>query len=221
MNPYKLISNENIKAEFFRLAGQILTFVTNWEDSQINPNMMRAYSRKRPAQEALTDYRESIRRQLINESTEFRLSYAKDKQRIRSSNAEYAPASEQTIKVLNKQLKEPSELIFFKGGVYECTMNDHRGRYNQSQLVLMVDLPSQESIESFDAIPLWIAPSGINIINFERDNLPTKEELTTSGWNEIYIGCAPERVILGSRGIQGIRLQYSLKHIGAITINKS
>lgn len=100
-------------------------------------------------------------------------------------------------------------------------MNDHRGRYNQSQLALMLDLPSQESIESFDAIPLWIAPSGINIINFERDNLPTKEELTTSGWNEIYIGCAPERVILGARGIQGTRLQYSLKHIGAITINKS
>ena len=36
-----------------------------WEDSQINPNMMRVCSRKHHAQEALNDYRESVRQQLV------------------------------------------------------------------------------------------------------------------------------------------------------------
>ena len=65
MNPYDLTNNNTIKSEFYELAGQILTLVSSWEDSQINPNMMRAYSRKHPAQEALNDYRESVRQQLV------------------------------------------------------------------------------------------------------------------------------------------------------------
>ena len=221
MEPDKLIGNNDLKNEFFNLCNQILTFTSTWEDSRINPNMMRAYSRIRPALEALNEYKQSIRRQLLIESIEFRSSFSKDRQRSRSSNAEYGPASEQTIRYLNKHLKEPTEIIFFVGGVYECTINDNRGRYNQSQLALMVDLPSQEAVQSFDAIPLWIAPSGTNTINFGRDNLPTKDELRALDWNEIYIGCAPERIIVSTRGVQGVRLQYSLKHIGAITINKS
>ena len=78
MNPYNLINDNRIKTEFYELAGQILTFVSNWEDSQMNPNMMRAYSQKQPGQEAVNDYRESVRQELINESREFCLSYIQE-----------------------------------------------------------------------------------------------------------------------------------------------
>ena len=74
MNPFNLINDDRIKTEFYELAGQILTFVSSWEDLQINQNMMRAYSQKQPAQEALTNYIESVRQELINESREFCLS---------------------------------------------------------------------------------------------------------------------------------------------------
>ena len=75
--------------------------------------MMRAFSRIRPAQEALNEYRESIKRQLQNTNTPYRVAKASDMQRTRSTNSDYSAASQQSIKALNKELKEPSELVFF------------------------------------------------------------------------------------------------------------
>ena len=71
LDPYELRSSEELKNDFFALAEQILTFVPNWEDEQINPNMMRAFLRKIPAQETLVAYRESIKRQLTSEGKVF------------------------------------------------------------------------------------------------------------------------------------------------------
>ena len=221
MNPFDLIENNEIKEEFFDLAGTILTFVVNWEDRRIDPNMMRIYSRIRPAQDALNDYRESIKQQLDNESITYRIVKARDRQRNQSTNAEYGPASIQSVKSLNNELKEPSELVFFSGGVYECTINDSRRRYSQSQLAFMLDTPSQEKIDRFDAIPIWIAPPGTQNLTFDRRSMPTREMLMRMNWTEVLIGCAPERIVWARGGIQAKRLQYSLKHIGAITINKS
>ena len=147
MDPFKLADDTSLKTEFFNLAGRILTFVPNWEDNNINPNMMRAYSRIRPAQEALNKYRESIKQQLNNDGIIYRTVIARDTQRNLSTNAEYGPASIQSIKSLNKDLKEPLELVFFSGGVYECTINDPRGRYSQSQLAFMLETPSQDKVD--------------------------------------------------------------------------
>ena len=85
----------------------------------------------------------------------------------------------------------------------------------------MLEVPTQDSIERFDGIPLWISPPGTQVIVYHKDNLPSKEELRTLGWVEVIIGVTPERLVKIRGGIQAKRLQYSLKHIGAITINKS
>ena len=179
--PYELRDNIQLKNEFFDLAGRILTFVPNWNDNKINPNMMRAYSRIRPAQEALNEYRESIKQTLERESITYRIAYSRDLQRTRSTNAEYNNASASTIKSLNKELKEPSEIVLFSGGIYECTINDTRGRFNQSQLAFMVDLPSQENVDCFEAISLWIAPPGTQFIQFHHHNIPDIDKLNENG----------------------------------------
>ena len=193
MNPSILNNDLDLKDEFFDLAQRILTFVPNWDDNQIEPNMMRAFSRIRPAQETLNEYRESIKRQLQNTNTPYRVSKASDLQRTRSTNSDYSAASQQSIKALNKELKEPSELVFFAGGVYECTINDPRGEYCQSQLAFMLELASQVSIDKFESILMWIAPAGVHDINFSQYNLPTKRMLRNLEWREVQIGCAPER----------------------------
>ena len=221
MDPFELSESNELKDELFRLASEILTFVPDWEDNRINPNMMRTFARKMPAQEALDKYKESVKRQLQNDSIPFRIALSIDKQRTRTTNAEYGTASIQTIKALNKHLKEPSELVFFTGGMYECTMNDSDGRYNQSQIAFMLDLPTQNAVERFDAIPLWISPSGTQNFEFDQNNLPSRNELMHFGWKEITIGCAPERIVMARGGLQSTRLQHSLNHIGVITINKS
>ena len=111
--PYELRQSIELKNEFFELAGRILTFVPNWRDNRISPNMMRAFSRIRPAQNALNEYRESIKQLLDNESKIYRIAHSRDSQRTRSTNAEYNGASENSIKALNKALKEPSQIVFF------------------------------------------------------------------------------------------------------------
>ena len=169
----------------------------------------------------MNEYREVTKKTLDNESIPYRLAHSRDPQRTRSTNAEYNNASEISKKALNKQLKEPSEIVLFSGGIYECTINNSRGKYNQSQLAFMIDLPSQHTINRFDSIPLWIAPPGTHFIEYHHQNIPSKNELIDNGWNEVYIGVSPEKIINARGGISAKRLQYSLKHIGAITINKS
>ena len=53
------------------------------------------------------------------------------------------------------------------------------------------------------------------------DELPTKDELRSMGWREVSIRCAPEREVNAKNNFQARRKQYALKHIGAITVNKS
>ena len=51
--------------------------------------------------------------------------------------------------------------------------------------------------------------------------MPTRQQLLDDNWKEVRIGCAPERLVSVRGGLQAKRLQYALKHIGAVTINKS
>ena len=92
--------------------------------------------------------------------------------------------------------------------------------YSQSQLAINTQVPTCEAIERFDAIPVWIAPAGMQVIPYDYNNIPSDNELENCGWNKLLIGVAPERIIPTRGGMHAKRLQYSLKHIGAITINK-
>ena len=55
-----------------------------------------------------------------------------DKERIRFSHSEWTIASTETLRKLDKKVKEPSTLLFFKGAIYEFTHNVD-GVYIQGQ----------------------------------------------------------------------------------------
>ena len=141
MNKFYLIRNDETKYDFFRLAGGILKCVPNWEDNRIGPNMMRDLSIVSPEQDALNEQRESINSQLKNDSATYRIYLVRDKQRTRCTNTEYGLETGQSIKALNKDLKEPSKLVLFSGNIYECTINDSNGRFHQSRMSFLLDIP--------------------------------------------------------------------------------
>ena len=116
MNPFQLRNDSVVKTEFFELAGRILTFVPNWNNSRITPNMMRCFSQKQPAQNALNEYIESVKCLLRNNSIEYRVSFSRDLQRTSGSNWEYSQASAQSVWYLNKEMREPTEIVFFQEG---------------------------------------------------------------------------------------------------------
>lgn len=221
MDPFELRASQELKDEFFTLAHDILTFVPDWDDPRIGPNMMRAFSRKNPAKRTLDNFREQIKSQLTAEGVEFRAVTARDTQKRKGTNGDYVPASEQCIKQLDREMKEPRELVLFPGGVYECTINDRHKGFSQSQLALLIDLPSEEDVNSKHEIKMWIAPPATGQISFDRRQLPSRAYLESLGWKEVFVGCTPERDVNVRGGLVGRRFQYSLKHIGATTINKS
>ena len=51
--------------------------------------------------------------------------------------------------------------------------------------------------------------------------MPTENELKGKGWNEVPIDVTPEGSITIRGDIRGKILQYSMKHIGVVTIIKS
>ena len=51
-------------------------------------------------------------------------------------------------------------MSFVAGGLCEYTINAPGGVNCQSQLVFLLEIASQDYINKFDSIPMWIAPSG-------------------------------------------------------------
>ena len=102
MNPFQLMNNSVVKNDLFELAGSILTFVHNWNDRRVTPNMMICFSRKQPAQNVLNEYRESVKCLLSNKSIEYRVAVSRDLHRTSGTNGEYSEASAQSVQYLNK-----------------------------------------------------------------------------------------------------------------------
>lgn len=225
MSPDELKDSDELRNEFFELASRILTFVDDWKNQLIEPNMTRCYARKILAKNELNKAREGVKEKLQRESVEFFCSVASDKHRSGRTNAEYSQATQKSIDCLNKELKEPEELLFFRGCLYECTQNDLNGdsrvRYSQSQICMMYDLPSVETINRKDPIPMLIAPPGTQTCLVDYNNIPSKQSLLDNGWKEVFIGTAAQQEVNATFGLKAIRSQYALRHIGAITVNKA
>ena len=77
----------------------------------------------------------------------------------------------------------------------------------------MLDLSHEDSI--------FIALSSTNNVGFDNKHRPTRQKLNQSGWRETTVGIAPEREVIVRGGLVAKRHQYTLKHIGATTIEKS
>ncbi len=117
-------------------------------------------------------------------------------------------------KTLNKKLREPEKLVLYKHGLYECTMNDPQGRYNQSSLALLMDLPQGQTVVSILPITMWIAPAGTTDLDFASfcNGQPMSGQLKDLEWVQVKIGCAPEQIVVLCGGAHAKRMQYALKH---------
>ena len=224
MNPLLLRNDSEKKSRFYHLARTIFTYVRDWQDPRITPQMARMFSRRAVVKNSTALYTEQIiRRFQDSQEEEYFVRRSRDTHVRSAGLSEWTPANPATIRSLNNALKEPEKLVLFPWGVYECTQNDANGQYLQSNLAVLVDMPSDATLGNFGTFPIFIAPPNTQHISFLQDDeeRPDKEALRNMGWREENIGCAPERGIKASRGFDGKRKQYALKHIGALTINKS
>ena len=133
--------------------------------------MSRMFARKSKVKNATALYTDSLVTQLEEQQQEsnsilYHIRLSVDSQARSGTTSDYFNASARTVKSLNIQLKEPEKLVLVPWSVYECTTNHSTGRYNQSNLALLVDLPSRDTLDNFATFPIWIAPPATQFIDF-------------------------------------------------------
>jgi len=219
MNPRVLRDSPYLKARFEELARSVLTFVPSMNHRLIDPNTQKMFARRIPVQDAINDYIKSSAKRFdeMRPRVRYEISRADDyQQRAGMQEAAKEATSNKIIAALNKHMREPRELLFWKGGLYFATTNGEG--FFHSQLMIMLEVPSSDTVRAKTAIPMFAAPPGYDLEKI-RDRVPTRDELLNDGWTEVRISCAPQYIIT-VEGIQGFRQQYSLVHIGTSTINK-
>lgn len=158
---------------------------------------------------------------LISDDKPHLVSALRDTQKIKGASGDCAPGNEYSIKALNKKLFEPTVLVLFPGGLYECAIIDPRRGFNQSQTVFLLDLPIEDVVENHQSINMWVTPVATNHVEFDMDNLPPRQQVIALNWIKTTVRCAVERDVNVRGGFVARRSQYALRHIGATTVNKS
>ena len=213
--PYwKFAESPELIDEFVELVSSNFTFVEDWTSEKITPSTYRLYSKKVPAKDASQQFVERARRQISASVLKCRKS--DDVEKSRFSHREWRPASQHTADQLEQAVKEPNELLFFRGAKYEFTYNEE-SKFSQSQLALLYDLPSQDVLDGFRKLFVLAAPPGIKDIEFDTD--ASKEFYLEKGFKEVKVGVAPERTKALKRNTQAKRKQYGLRHRVTSTIH--
>ena len=205
---------EERTTEFQNLCSRVFTFVPTWENSVICPNTHRLYSRKSPAREETDRYISQVKAQL--NQADIRISTSNDVENPIYSHREWQNASPTTTTKLDKLVKEPKNLIFFKGATFEFTFNKP-GQFQHSQICVLTELPNQETIQNFQPIEVVAAPPGVQEVHYNPDK--TTNEYINEGWKKINIGRCRESTQRISSHIQGQRRQYGLRHRVTSTIH--
>ena len=115
---------------------------------------------------SLKIYTDAVIAWFIAHGTLHLICLSSESQRGSRSIGKYLPASVETKKILNNNLREPEKLVLYKHSLYECTMHDPQGCYNQFSLALLLELPQGHTVESFLPITMWIAPAGTIDLDF-------------------------------------------------------
>ena len=103
------------------LLRNVTTYVQIWTSSQISTDTYRFYGRSTPANEATRIFVDTIHANTLN--VDLREKSSVDTQRLILSHIEWDSASLDTSKKLDRKVKEPCTILFFKGAIYESTYN--------------------------------------------------------------------------------------------------
>ena len=99
------------------LLRNVTTYVQIWTSSQISTDTYRFYGRSTPANEATRIFVDTIHANILN--VDLREKSSVDTQRLILSHIEWDSASLDTSKKLDQKVKEPSNILFSKGAIYE------------------------------------------------------------------------------------------------------
>ena len=206
--------NPSILQEFANLASDTFTFVPSWNHEIITPDVFRIFLKKIPAQACMANYIDQVCQRLTPE--EYIMRSSEDTQKRITSQSEWINASNYTQKILNKKVKEQPLILFFVGALFEFTQNE-AGKFSQSQLCLLLELPTNEDIQEFCRIKVMVAPPGLK--EFFYEGITDNNYYIQRGWKIELLGVAHTYEIPIPGGMKAIRKQYKVKHHVTSTVH--
>ena len=192
------------------------TFVSDWKDARITDSVLRVFPHRNQKDKAVRDFMSWKRHELKSEGVRFVTSRASDVMSAVESHGEMTEASKPVTHYLNRKCSEPAVIDLHKGGVYQFTYNSP-GRFNATQIGVLIDEPDADDVANYRDIRIMVAPAGVKTVDIE--NL-MRGEMT--GWRETTVGAAPDYTrTVWSHGVKAKRKQYALVLNIASTIHSS
>jgi predicted GIY-YIG superfamily endonuclease len=202
--------SNNIIHEFETLLIENCTFVADENSDEIPSEAMFVYGRRAPVKLAKNKAVEKLR-----ESHHGNYSSRLSMDEECTTDGNWMTASATTVQQIDRKAKEPTSLYFFKKGLYETTFN-HKGKFSQSQLAILFDVPFQADLNEWKPVEVYVSPAGC------KEAPPSgvsKAELEGKGWTAQMVGCVPERLYNLGNNQKGRRKQYGLQHRVASTLH--
>ena len=131
--------------------------------------------------------------------------------------ASYCTTNTATIDQIALKVKEPTELLFFRGAQCEFTY-DKENVFSQSQVAALFELPSRDDVAHEKKIKTLAAPVGMKFFDFDVKSM-SKADLIQLGFIEVLIGILPERTLCLNNDAQGKRTQHGSRHRVTSTIH--
>ena len=198
----------DIEEEFTRVFCRACTFINDFYDEQIPRNATYVFGKKEPGRIILSKLIANIKSKF-----EYLSVTAIDEQAL--PGCLYQEASIGVLRLLDSNVKEPRELLLYKGGVYQVTFN-HGNIFSQAQLAILMDLPTALCTQKMEPFEIFVAPPGCKSAPPPEC---TKEYLLAEGWRAVMMRRCPSRIRQLRGKTCGRRLQYGLRMFSTSTIH--
>ena len=219
MSPYKLRKSKELKDEFTNLMTTHINFVDSMDE--VSAESVRLFHRKKSAVKQVQDYILHATHALKTNNRLYRVAYAKDLHKISGTHGDPRQTNDPTIvNMMNRKVREPPELLFYKGALFEATTNTYQ--YQNSQVLMMLDVPDESHIRQQKPLVMYAAPENAKVSQalYTFEEPPHEDKLLEDGWKRVKVIVSRGRFVTEAN-ITASRSQYGLRHLGASTVHRT
>ena len=143
------------------------------------------FARRKTAQKSGGKYVQDVIIEMEETSSHYIISESIDHSRLAKTRKNCALVSNpRVLAETNRQMKEPTRLLFYEGALFESTLN-YKSKireiyYSQSQLLIIADVPIIDQVNKEIPIEMYAAKAGVNRIDV-RSGVSSKEDLVAVG----------------------------------------
>ena len=224
MSPYDLRKDPKKRDYFRKLVKENFNFCDSFSSDEISPNHVKVSHKRKQALEAQDDLVDITKKALEQRNINYYVKHAGDFDKPHAAlGGPKKTKSEATKRLLDKNLRGPRRLIFYPGALFEATQNTDE--YVNSQLMLMLRLPSEEDLRQGNPIQLLKAKPGRaipkEIFTWEEPGADAQQRYEAMGWEPVQVKCTDMTNSMSAYGVTASRIQYPLRPLGTSTVNKT